>query len=160
MARRCRYCNTPLRDGTSYCSTCNRILKKTEMRYGPALPEKTRKTLLQLGAGIAFVLISFWSEIQGLFAGQDLKRWIPFLVIAALFIIALVARWTQEKPAIRTPRRTSPGAGSQTPAGPAPGPVGTEKKSPSPLEDWLKRLSEATGETGETGDTQTIENDG
>ena len=114
MTRYCAHCNTPLRDGSDFCTICQRILKKTEMRIGPNLPEKARKTLLQLGAGIAFVLISFWSEIQDLFAGRDLDRVLPFVIIALLFLIAIAVqllrsdRVPEAEARVRRERRKEP----------------------------------------------------
>jgi hypothetical protein len=128
MIRRCVHCNTPLRDGSDFCPTCHRILKKTEMRIGPNLPERTRKTLLQLGAGIAFVLFSFWSEIKDLFTGPEFDRILPFVIIALLFIIAIAVqllrsdRVSEAEARARQERRSA-------------------QARPTRLEEWLKAHS-------------------
>jgi hypothetical protein len=138
MTRYCAKCNTPLRDGSDFCSTCHRILKKTEMRIGPNLPEKARKTLLQLGAGIAFVLFSFWTEIRDLFTGRNLDRVLPFLIIALLFIIAIVVQL------LRTDRVSEAEARARK-----------ERGRPSArktrFEEWVKAHTEQDQSTGPTG---------
>jgi len=140
MTRRCAQCNTPLRDGSDFCPNCHRILKKTEMRYGPEVPEKVRKTLLQLGAGIAFVLFSFWSEIKGLFTGRDLDRVLPFVIIALLFIIAIAVqllrsdRVPEVEARVRRERRKT-------------------QARPTRLEEWFKAHTDQDQSPGPTGPT-------